>query len=318
MGLKASIQAAAKAAVLTDAGDLESLVVLSELLRQLATDAALEGVPEVARTSSDPAELSEAIVLRQVSDVEQAFQKVMDAVCASDIAVEQASAPPREPADPKLLLAWVTICESVLLEIEHLAVTAESQGFTGETAAEIRRHFHTLKGECGVLSLSEAQSLCHEPESLIDASTAGSSIEAVLVLCDWMNSLTVALRNNPAAVEPDTSVVRSVLRDASTSGAPETGTVADPTPGVTVPVPPATTPAVPEPIPEAAVAPVENPFADLDSIPSNQRVVMDLENVDENAADFALEAREHLANAETAVLTLESGATDPEQVNIVF
>ncbi|MFM7260279.1 MAG: chemotaxis protein CheA, partial [bacterium] len=39
---------------------------------------------------------------------------------------------------------------------------------------------------------------------------------------------------------------------------------------------------------------------------------------DENAADFALEAREHLANAEAAVLTLESGATDPEQVNIVF
>jgi len=314
MGLKASIQVAAKAAVLTDAGDLQSLVVLSELLRQLATDAASEGVPDVARTSSDAAELSEAIVLRQVSDVEQAFQKVMDAVRACDNAVEQASAPPREPADPELLLAWVTSCESTLPEIEHLAVTAESRGFTGETAAEIRRRIHTLKGECGVLSLSEAQSLCHELESLIDASTSGFPIEAVLVLCDWMKSLTVALRNDPAAAEPDTSVVRSALRDARNGSAPSTdavGTTSTTTATATV-----TTRATPQP--ETAAAPVENPFADLDSIPYDQRVVMDLENVDENAADFALEAREHLANAETAVLTLESGATDPEQVNIVF
>ncbi|MCE2884249.1 MAG: chemotaxis protein CheA [Planctomycetaceae bacterium] len=312
MGLKASIQAAAKAAVLTDAGDLQSLVVLSELLRQLATDAAAEGVPEVARTSSDAAELSEAIVLRQVNDVEKAFQKVMDAVRACDTAVEQASAPPREPADPELLLAWVTSCESTLPEIEHLAVTAESRGFTGETAAEIRRRIHTLKGECGVLSLSEAQSLCHELESLIDASTTGFPIEAVLVLCDWMKSLTAALRNDPAAAEPDTSVVRSALSDASNGSDP--ATEAATTTATTTAN--AATPAAPQP--EAAVAPVENPFADLDSIPYDQRVVMDLENVDENAADFALEAREHLANAETAVLTLESGATDPEQVNIVF
>ena len=340
MGLKASIQAAAKAAVLTDAGDLQSLVVLSELLRQLATDAAAEGVPEVARTSNDAAELSEAIVLRQVSDVEQAFQKVMDAVRACDTAVEQASAPPREPADPELLLAWVASCESTLPEIEHLAVTAESRGFTGETAAEIRRRIHTLKGECGVLSLSEAQSLCHELESLIDASTTGFPIEAVLVLCDWMKSLTVALRHDPAAAEPDTSVVRSALCDAGNSGAPanepvvptqtttETAventieatvnTTINTTVNTTVKTTVGATPAAPAPTPPADAAPIENPFADLDSIPYDQRVVMDLENVDENAADFALEAREHLANAETAVLTLESGATDPEQVNIVF
>ncbi|MFM1866767.1 MAG: hypothetical protein RL591_175, partial [Planctomycetota bacterium] len=61
-----------------------------------------------------------------------------------------------------------------------------------------------------------------------------------------------------------------------------------------------------------------DPFAAFSSISSELRVTINLEGADENVGDFALEAREHLANAEAAVLALESGATDPEQVNIVF
>jgi chemotaxis protein histidine kinase CheA len=61
-----------------------------------------------------------------------------------------------------------------------------------------------------------------------------------------------------------------------------------------------------------------DPLSAFDAIPEDLRVTINLEGADENVGDFALEAREHLANAETAVLALESGATDPEQVNIVF
>jgi two-component system chemotaxis sensor kinase CheA len=45
---------------------------------------------------------------------------------------------------------------------------------------------------------------------------------------------------------------------------------------------------------------------------------MNLENADENVGDFALEAREHLANAENAVLSLEANPGDDELVNVVF
>ena len=75
MGLKASIQAAAKAAVLTDAADLQGLVTLGELLRQLAADASTEGVVAVASQSLEAAELSDRIVLRQVDDVAAAFNR---------------------------------------------------------------------------------------------------------------------------------------------------------------------------------------------------------------------------------------------------
>jgi two-component system chemotaxis sensor kinase CheA len=367
MGLKASIQAAAKAAVLTDAGDLQSLVALGDLLRQLSTDANSEGIAEVARTSAEAAELSEAIVLRQVDDVDAAFRRVIEAVRACDTVIEQASAPAREPADPELLLAWVASCESSLPEIEHLAVTAETRGLTPEAAADIRRRIHTLKGECGVLSLSEAQSLCHDLESLIDASTDHFPTEAVLAVCDWMKTLASALRVDPAAAEPEASAPRSALSALSSSSATSAGsnwtdatietesstTLADHSddasdhewPSATEGGAASSTDAAANNAPLATsatrtdnAATTSNgnnvdsrnvdsrnvdsssldPFAAFAAISPELRVSINLEGADENVGDFALEAREHLANAEAAVLALESGATDPEQVNIVF
>ncbi len=366
MGLKASIQAAAKAAVLTDAGDLQSLVALGDLLRQLSTDANSEGIAEVARTSAEAAELSEAIVLRQVDDVDAAFRRVIEAVRACDTVIEQASAPAREPADPELLLAWVASCESSLPEIEHLAVTAETRGLTPEAAADIRRRIHTLKGECGVLSLSEAQSLCHDLESLIDASTDHFPTEAVLAVCDWMKTLASALRVDPAAAEPEASAPRSALSAmsamsalsaSSASSATSAGsnwtdatvetesstTFADQSddasdhewPSATEDRAASSTDAAANNAPLATsatrtdnAATTSNgnnvdsssldPFAAFAAISPELRVSINLEGADENVGDFALEAREHLANAEAAVLALESGPTDPEQVNIVF
>ena len=324
MGLKASIEAAAKAAVLTDAADLQGLVGLGEILRQLAHDASAEGAPEIADRSNEAADLSEAIVLRQVDDVQSAFRRVIDAIGACETASDRADAPRREPADPELLAAWVASCDSTLPEIEHLAVTAEREclagkGFTGETAAEIRRRIHTLKGECGVLSLSEAQSICHDLESLIDAGGDRFPIDAVLAVCDWMRALTQRLAQDPGANEPDSSAVRLTLaaKPACTPDANSPAVEIATTTTVDLPSAPATTAT------RGTTAPAEPPaavdaFADLASIPEDLRVAMNLENADENVGDFALEAREHLANAENAVLSLEANPGDDELVNVVF
>jgi len=325
MGLKASIEAAAKAAVLTDAADLQGLVGLGEILRQLAHDASAEGAPDIADRSNEAADLSEAIVLRQVDDVQSAFRRVIDAIGACETASDRASAPRREPADPELLAAWVASCDGTLPEIEHLAVTAEreclaGQGFAGETAADIRRRIHTLKGECGVLSLSEAQSICHDLESRIDAGGDRFPIDAVLAVCDWMRALTQRLAQDPGANEPDSAAVREILAaNPPADDSANTRPVADhptarapaiaPTSGASAAIPTAT---------GNATAPVADPFADLASIPEDLRVSMNLENADENVGDFALEAREHLANAENAVLSLEANPGDDELVNVVF
>ncbi|MFM7052032.1 MAG: Hpt domain-containing protein, partial [Planctomycetota bacterium] len=313
MGLKASIEAAAKAAVLTDSADLQGLVSLGEILKQVAADAAAEGASSVAASSNQAAELAEQIIFRQVDDVERAFRALVEAVGACEQAAEAADAPRREPADPELLAAWVAGCDASLPELEHLTVTAESQGFEGETAADIRRRIHTLKGECGVLSLSEAQTLCHEVESAIDAAKDRFPAELVLALCDWMKSLTQALTADPAAGEPDARALRSML--AAPATATPTRTAAAPKPVPTSGSPAGTGSAA---APEALAPAATDPFADLAAIPADQRVAMNLENADENLGDFATEAREHLANAENAVLALEANPTDAEQVNVVF
>ena len=314
MGLKASIEAAAKAAVLTDAADLQGLVGLGELLRRLATDASAEGSAEIADRSGQAAELAEQIVMRQVGDVDAAFRRLIESISACESASDQLDAPRREPPDVELLHAWIASCDGSIPELEHLAVTAESQGFVGETAADIRRRIHTLKGECGVLSLSEAQSLCHDVESTIDAAGSRFPIDAVLALCDWMRSLTARLGQDPSTSEPDTTAVRRVI-SAATQPAAEPA--AAPT---TTPIPTTTT--TPPTAASATAAPqassVGDSLAEFDAIPADQRVTMNLEHADENVGDFALEAREHLANAEAAVLTLEANPTDVEQVNVVF
>lgn len=316
MGLKASIEAAAKAAVLTDAADLQGLVGLGELLRRLATDASAEGSAEIADRSGQAAELAEQIVMRQVGDVDAAFRRLIESISACESASDQLDAPRREPPDVELLHAWIASCDGSIPELEHLAVTAESQGFVGETAADIRRRIHTLKGECGVLSLSEAQSLCHDVESTIDAAGSRFPIDAVLALCDWMRSLTARLGQDPSTSEPDTTAVRRVI-SAATQPAAEPA--AAPT---TTPIPTTTTTTTPPTAASATAAPqassVGDSLAEFDAIPADQRVTMNLEHADENVGDFALEAREHLANAEAAVLTLEANPTDVEQVNVVF
>jgi two-component system chemotaxis sensor kinase CheA len=314
MGLKASIDAAAKAANLTDATDLPGLVALGGLLEQVASEAEQDGDAEIRDRSRAAAELAERIVLRQVDDLERAFTSLMDAIGLCESANERREAPPHEPADPELLAAWVASTDAVLPEIEHLAVRAEREGLEGEVAAEIRRRIHTLKGECGVLSLAEAQSICHDLESRLESSGSVSPTDAILATCDWMRTLVQSLARDPAAPEPDTAELRRILAGESSTPhlQPNPAPTASPgssgrshvTPAQTVPCDPADT------------APSDGDL-DLDAT-DGARVVMDLSHADENTADFALEAREHLANAENAVLALESGAEDPELVNVVF
>ncbi len=323
MGLKASIEAATKATVLTDSADLQGLVALGELLRLLNTEATNEGAVEVATHSNDAAELADQIVLRQVADVERAFRQLVNAVECCENASEREDAPRREPTDPELLMAWVSACEASIPEIEHLAVKAETDGFEGETAADIRRRIHTLKGECGVLSLSVAQTLCHEVESAVDSTDHPFPIDTVLALCDWMRTLTAALAQDPCSAEPDPtpvldtmSTTTSIDDGAIDSGVDEVETEATCVDACDTACVTASTSR--DSAGSVAVTAIDDPFADLMSISYDLRVVMIVESADENLGEFAGEAREHLANAEAAVLSLETDPHDSEQVNVVF
>ena len=175
------IEELAKDAALVDPGDLQGLVSLQDKLEQLASDVVGLEAGDLEARSRESAGLIEQIILRETEDVDSALsavaecieyaQKIADSLLKDEGGDGAGSAGAEVPVDAELLEAWLSTCADTLAEIEGDALDIESSPESAAAIDEIRRGIHTLKGECGVLSLGVAQRLLHEAESLIDQST---------------------------------------------------------------------------------------------------------------------------------------------------
>lgn len=312
MSSRQSIASVAKALALVDAGDLQSLVSLHDLLVETASGGDTDGTAR--DTLAEAAGLVEGIILRQFDDVEATLGRLATLVDELDADADDSSTPvpasPTELIDDELLSAWLVECdgglaeaEAAILSIEH-ADPAEPDA---ETVAEIRRRVHTLKGECGVLSLDDAQSILHDAEWLIDeVADHGRPFPCgtLIAVVDWMRQYAAALAEGGSP--PDAGDVRMLLDDAR-AAVPEASTSeAEPT------------------VVEEAIAPT--PRSEAESTDPATGEATDLADLvypegiaeDETTAEFAAESREHLAGAEAALLEIEGESDDPEHVNVVF
>lgn len=317
--IESHVQKLAKAAAMVDPMDLPALVSLGELFSELS---AMLGEPELAPLSErarHSADLLERIVMHEIQDLDATFAEINQNIeYAQEIAsalaegrsVESVPAPGAKPTggiDKDLLDSWISGCGDLLEELEALTVGLESEP-SDEALAEVRRGIHTLKGECGVLSLAEAQKICHEAESLIDAcSASGSAFPAsqILSVLDWMKGYTRLLAQNPAAKAPAHEDILSEILSAG-NGSPKVS----PAPKAESEKPGRDAPGekvIPEP---ADAAPASDPDA-LVQFPATL-------TRDENLGDFLTEAREHIASGEEAILSLESDLENLELINTVF
>jgi len=322
--IETHVQKLAKAAAMTDPMDLPGLLALGELFSELCTmldDPGFEPLSERAKGSVD---LLERIVMHEEMDLDQTFAEInscieyaQELVSAIDdgIPLDQVPIPGSVSAqaseiDQDLLDAWMSGCGDILEELEGLTMELEAES-DADKLAEVRRGVHTLKGECGVLSLAAAQQICHEAESLIDAfEAAGKPFPAneTLAVLDWMKSYTRALASDPNARPPAYEMILADLAGklgSVTASEASALVVGDDqsnqdAPGKEV---------VPEPA-DASPAPAGDPDA-LVAFPES------LER-DENLTEFLAEAREHIAAAEEAVLSLENDLGDLELINTVF
>ncbi|WDP89459.1 MAG: chemotaxis protein CheA [Desulfobacter sp.] len=89
----------------------------------------------------------------------------------------------------------------VLDKLEALILEFES-GNTQETAHEMKRLIHTMKGECGFLSLTEAEHLCHRTEDLLLMDVAPDFAEILLQVKDWFQE---TFRNYALGRKPQTA-----------------------------------------------------------------------------------------------------------------
>ncbi|MCE7974968.1 MAG: hypothetical protein DYG92_11705, partial [Leptolyngbya sp. PLA1] len=195
------VEQLARMTALSDSGDLAGLVALQEQAVSLATDLDGGQSVEVGQLARRIAELAESIVLRKLPDVDAAFRDIGNLI---DRMQTEAARPAGADAaaDLELISAWVANCEGTLSDLEGLLLTIEKNPGDREVLAEIRRAMHTLKGECGVLSLHTAQHLCHEAESLIDERLdAGDTVPVgpLLKLMDWMKAYAARLSSDPKA-----------------------------------------------------------------------------------------------------------------------
>lgn len=302
MSITSHIEDLAKAAALTDPQDLQGLVALQEKFEQLGKSTDSSSPAQIAELAISATKVIEQIVLREVDDAHAAFTQIHSCIERAqklldnpERAAEITGDAPQSEIDEELLNAWLSSCTDGLSDLEARVLEIEADGVTTERVGETRRIIHTIKGECGVLSLHIAQKLCHEAESLIDATIAANQTfpaNPLLGLIDWMKSYVAALADSANAAAPPHAQLLAQL-----SGESEESASAPPAQDVQ-PAAASETPADPH-----ANDPVEFPT--------------DLAH-DENINDFLCEAREHIAGAEDAVLSLEQDFTNAELINTVF
>lgn len=206
-----------------------------------------------------------------------------------------------EPIDQELLGLFVASCETTLSDLEGEVLGAEKAEDPGESIAGIRRTIHTFKGECGVLSLTVAQELCHRMETAIDLSLEGGRrvpVDLILDLVDWLRSYVELLRQDNLAAPPDSTALNAAviafLQDLTV--APESLDA------------PASTQKDPEP--ESTVEP------DDDEEPVSFEID---EDYLENLPEFLSEAQSHLVDAEAAILEFDKdGRSDFDLIDRTF
>ncbi len=309
------VEQLARMTVLTDSGDLPGLVALQEQAVALASELDADHAGEVAELARQVSTVAEAIVLRQVPDADAAFGEIGAIIERLQRATNESSTPMsgRPGPDDELITAWIGGCEGMLAELEGRLLTLEKSPADRELIADIRRSMHTLKGECGVLSLHTPQQLCHEAESLIDTrldSGLTIPIDPFLLLLDWLKSYVAKLSIDRTATPDDGKPVMEALLAAKSQQASLTPQSPSSTSSVT-------------PLPAASHIPVPAP-ASLAS--ANIEIVIDpvlitfaaQQGTEENLPEFLCEAKDHLANSEEALLALDQDRTNSELINTVF
>lgn len=346
----------AKSVMTAEPSDLGALVELQDRLQQLAEACDGPDLAPLADVARSAAELVESIVLRETEDEDGALellrtsvdqiQQILDettvegatespmgetgAAARADAAM--AEGPAGEAAadgseseaggegravggrevppdmDEELLAAWLTELDHSLRDLEAVIVEIDTEPDNEELIADARRRIHTIKGEAGVLSLGVIQRLCHEAETLIDARVdTGDPFPAdeCLALLDWLHLYESALTADPMAEAPPyEELLKQVTGSPAATGAE----------------------AVSEAVGVASAGAADAAGGDADveagleagGGAASGPVDLVVPEGDDTLIDFTAEAREHLENAEQALLELEHDPQNGELINTVF
>lgn len=221
-----------------------------------------------------------------------------------------------EAVDPEMFEMFISSCMGFLNDIEAQALEIEQVEDPQESLSAMRRVVHTLKGESGVMSLDVLQRLCHEAESMMDRClerAAHFPVDAVLALVDWTKQYVELLHADPKAEpRPHQELLDLLMRtpEAEAAEAPRTDVATADAPDAEV--------GMVEADDGAAVA-AAGPDITADAPAGDGRVSLEVDpDFADSVGDFIVESTAHLSEAEAAMLEMEGGNSDPEQINLSF
>ncbi len=302
------IEVLAADVVMSDPHDLQAVGRMMEAFGKIA-----QGAPGKCRLLGEMAAaalaIAEDMIVQSPEQAAQALNTLADTVAAMQVALcrteqEAAALVPaalgiKTPAgeadeaesaaggnpiavDDDILAEFLSGQESVMEELEGLVLDADKGGLNDERRSAIKRIIHTIKGETGMLGLNEAQRLCHETESYIEAGGKGQTVDKLLAVKDWL-STTFQTYASQGIVAVDAGEVLKLFEAGAETAEPE---VARPAGG------------------------------EEDKFEAHGIALVDADPG--LLQDFIAESRGHLDNADVQLLTIEGEPEDQEALNALF
>lgn len=231
--------------------------------------------------------------------------------------------------DDQIIAEFLSRQSDSIGDMEKLVLSCEQQQDAAPIEA-LRRWFHTLKGESGLLGLSDLATICHATEDMMQAEPTSQCVDRLLAVTDWLQTCFAYLMDR-GPLPADAASILALL-------------ASPPAPAVPA-APPAQTPdaaaeRAPEDVVDEVVEDVVDDVAEAAAADAtgrtddNDGVEVDIEAgagelpdysskyvLDGDVGllqDFIGESREHLDASEAHLLTLESDPGETEALNAVF
>ncbi|MBN8524338.1 MAG: chemotaxis protein CheW [Planctomycetes bacterium] len=185
-------EAIAEAALLFDPADAAARAALAKRFGDAAADADLH---DGARAAA-----SEGAALLAGPAQDATFAQRIATLCETILAEPL---PQAQPVDRSALEEFLTRAAGDGDELAGL-VLGWSHG-DGEAQADLRRRFHTLKGDAGMLGLAPLQEVCHAAEDALIGSAP--PVDALLAACDWIGIEVAHLAGGPPPQRSEEDVI---------------------------------------------------------------------------------------------------------------
>jgi len=201
--------------------------------------------------------------------------------------------------DETIFFDFLNNQDTVFEKLDALLLDIEKQ-FNTEQVADVRRIFHTLKGEAAIFELHDIHQLCHKTEDLLQSCETSLPIDSLLMISDWLKSAFTCLRAERKLLRVPQTLqklfVQATIQQPPTQKSLES--------------------LQPESIGDEEAFVINKMIAS--SEPVQQKTIQILSGDMDLLSDFISEVKEHIESIDTKLLTLERNPHDTDLINAVF